>query len=422
MTNDLFDLADKLWRGETSIEDHHPITNTGDLSEVRDGVAFIPSFANVTVFSTGEGIVLVDTGSPMFARQIHSQIRAWSDRPLHTAIYTHGHIDHVFGVASFDEEAEANGWPRPRVLAHAGVVRRFDRYRLTAGYNAVINQRQFQAAGLRWPTGYRYPDETFHRSKTLEVGGRRFELTHGKGETDDHLWVWEPEAGILCCGDFFIWASPNAGNPQKVQRYPKDWALACRQMASLGADLMLPGHGFPIVGRERIVEALENTAALLDSLHDQTLELMNDGVALNEVLHSVKPPADLLAKPYLRPIYDEPEFVVRNVWRLYGGWFDGDPASLKPAPSAALAKELAKLAGGAARLAERAIELADQDELRVAAHLADLVRPAGVVEHPLRGGGLAGIDVRHDADVPGLFQRVLRFHGTSFLSLLDGAT
>ena len=46
---------------------------------------------------------------------------------------------------------------------------------------------------------------------------------------------------------------------------------------------------------------------------------------------------DLLRLPYLRPIYDEPEFVVRNVWRLYGGWWDGNPAHLKPAPEAALA-------------------------------------------------------------------------------------
>ena len=33
-----------------------------------------------------------------------------------------------------------------------------------------------------------------------------------------------PGRRILCCGDLFIWATPNAGNPQKVQRYPRDWA------------------------------------------------------------------------------------------------------------------------------------------------------------------------------------------------------
>ena len=50
---------------------------------------------------------------------------------------------------------------------------------------------------------------------------------------------------------------------------------------------------------------------------------------------------------------------MRNVWRLYGGWYDGNPARLKPPPAAALAAEVAALAGGAGRLADRALALAD---------------------------------------------------------------
>jgi alkyl sulfatase BDS1-like metallo-beta-lactamase superfamily hydrolase len=66
---------------------------------------------------------------------------------------------------------------------------------------------------------------------------------------------------------------------------------------------------------------------------------------------------------------------VRGVWRLYGGWYDGDPSHLKPAPATALAGELATLAGGAAALAARAQELAaagDDGSLRLAGHLAEL--------------------------------------------------
>jgi alkyl sulfatase BDS1-like metallo-beta-lactamase superfamily hydrolase len=102
---------------------------------------------------------------------------------------------------------------------------------------------------------------------------------------------------------------------------------------------------------------------------------MNEGARLDELIHSVVPPPDLMGRPYLRPIYDEPEFVVRNVWRLYGGWYDGNPANLKPAREAALAAELAALAGGPERLAARAAELAagdDEGDLRLAGHLAEL--------------------------------------------------
>ncbi len=85
---------------------------------------------------------------------------------------------------------------------------------------------------------------------------------------------------------------------------------------------------------------------------------------------------ELLERPYLQPIYDEPEFIVRNVWRLYGGWWDGDPAQLKPAPAGALAAELATLAGGAGRLAERARALADAGQLALACHLVELAARA----------------------------------------------
>ena len=104
--------------------------------------------------------------------------------------------------------------------------------------------------------------------------------------------------------------------------------------------------------------------------------MMNAGARLDDIVHSVRAPAHLLARPYLQPVYDEPEFVVRNVWRLYGGWDDGNPAHLKPAPEAALAAELARLAGGAGRLADRAAALAAEGELALACQLAELAAEA----------------------------------------------
>src|SRR5205814_7549093 len=157
---------------------------------------------------------------------------------------------------------------------------------------------------------YRYPDVTYRSTLTLTVGATRFDLHHARGETDDHTWTWVPDKKVLCCGDFFIWASPNAGNPQKVQRYPKEWAAALREMAGLGAEALLPGHGLPIIGAERIAQALTDAAELLEHLHDQTVAMMNEGARLDEIVHTVHAPAHLLERPYLQPIYDEPEFVV----------------------------------------------------------------------------------------------------------------
>ena len=370
----VLDLADRLWRGEVTTETHHPVSgqNIADIEEVADGVAFLPSFANVSAIATGDGLVLVDTGSQFMARTVHEQVRRWKTDRLHTAVYSHGHIDHVFGVPVFEEEARSNGWAAPRVLAHEALPARFDRYVMTAGYNGVINARQFGAPGLRWPTEYRYPDETYRDVLEVDVGGVAFELHHCRGETDDHTWTWFPSSRVLCSGDLFIWASPNAGNPQKVQRYPREWAVGLRQMVALRPAVLLPGHGYPVVGEDRVAAALGDTADLLDSVHDQTVALMNEGARLDDVIHTVRAPAALLDRPYLQPVYDEPEFIVRNVWRLYGGWYDGNPARLKPAPEASLARELADLCGGSAALARRAVEVSDAGDDRLACHLAEM--------------------------------------------------
>ena len=82
---------------------------------------------------------------------------------------------------------------------------------------------------------------------------------------------------------------------------------------------------------------LEDTADLLEFLHDETLAMMNAGASLDDILHAVKPPERLMERPWLRPIYDDPEFIVHNVWRLYGGWYEGNPSRLKPSPDATVA-------------------------------------------------------------------------------------
>ena len=126
---------------------------------------------------------------------------------------------------------------------------------------------------------------------------------------------------------------------------------------------------------------------------EQTLELMNAGVALEEIVATVRPPAELAAKPFLQPIYDEPEFIVRNIWRLYGGWYDGNPARLKPPTDAAIATEVAALAGGPSRLAERAVELATRLDERISPNSGCVVSELGAAIGAHTGPGMLGVVV-----------------------------
>jgi alkyl sulfatase BDS1-like metallo-beta-lactamase superfamily hydrolase len=228
------------------------------------------------------------------------------------------------------------------------------------------------------------PDTTYRQSLTLDAGGAPIQLHHARGETDDHTWAWLPEQRAICAGDFLIWHFPNAGNPQKVQRYPGEWAVALRDMAAMEPELLLPAHGLPIAGKDRIAMVLDEVATALEDLVSAVLERMNAGARLDEIVHEVKVPDAVLARPFLRPFYDEPEFVVRNVWRQYGGWWDGDPATLKPAPAGSLASEIASLAGGALALARRGEEVAGTGDLRLACHLVELAGLAAPEDHDVQ--------------------------------------
>src|SRR5437867_2110295 len=365
---EVLDLAERFWRGEIPRRDlWRP---TGKHEELAPGLVFFHTWANVTALRTEAGLVLVDTGNFATRDRTFAAVRAVDPAPVAAAVYTHGHVDHACGLPPFLTEAREKKWPEPGIIAHRNVAARFDRYRMTAPWNGLINSRQFSRAAT-WPTEYQYPQTVYDTTHALEVGEVGLELTHARGETDDHTWLWWPARRILFSGDLFFWVAPHAGNPQKVQRYAAEWALALRAMAACGADLLVPGHGVPVVGATRVRQALEDTAEWLETLERETLARMNAGASLERILAEVRPPAHLADRPYLQPVYDEPEFVVRNVWRLYGGWWDGVAAHLKPAPQAALAREVAALAGGIDVLVARAKALAAAGDLALASHLAD---------------------------------------------------
>lgn len=388
----LYDMAEALWQGKTSTHDreHHPFKALDRIEEVTPAVAFYKGFSNLTAIRTDDGSVLIDTGSfhPTAQARSFDAVRSWTQARIHTAVYTHGHVDHAYGLPPFLVEAEGKGWDAPKVVGHVQVRDRMERYAETIGYNSIINERQF-GFPIEWPSDPIYPTEYFEHSVTLDVGGVRIVVTHAKGETDDHTYTHLPGEGVLCTGDLFIWAAPNAGNPQKVQRYVKEWYTALRDMASLNARVLLPGHGVPVYGEDRVREALLNTAEYLESLYTQAVEMMNSGATLDELIHEVKPPDHLARLPYLQAVYDEPEFIVRTVHRRLGGWYCGAPCELKPAPRGQQAREIADLAGGVSALLSRAENLAGVEDYRMACHLADWAieaEPDNAEAHRVRAG------------------------------------
>lgn len=373
---------------------------TGGPVEVAERVWFASMFSGVTVFETDDGLVLVDSGLAQMGPTLAQLIRGKTDKPVHTAIFTHGHVDHAYGLPAF----LAPGQPRPRVVAHRAIEGRFARYEATAAFNAAINARQFGGrtvtrddatfSGSSFSRPPIAPDTLIDERLTLSVGGLSFEIHHCRGETDDQCWVWCPERRVLCTGDLIINAAPNAGNPQKVQRYPWEWAKGLREMAALEPASLCPGHGGPVVqDAAKARRILLETADYLDALVSGTLAAMNAGAPPHaDIVHRVAIPQS--ASPWLRAMYDDPEFIIRTVIRHFGGWWNGRPGDLKPAPRRDLAREIAALAGGAARLAERATELAAAGDLRLATQLADYALEAAEDDETVRAATASVYEAR----------------------------
>lgn len=350
---------------------------SGGPVRVAERTWFSSFLSGVTAFETDEGLVLVDSGLATLAPALAEMIRSRTDAPLHTVLLTQGHVDHAFGVDAFMREGE----PTPRVVAHRAMPARFDRYAKTSGHNQAINARQFGGT-VDFAKTASAPIDTFRAPKIgpdtlyddrldVEVGGVRFEVHHCRGETDDHSWIFCPERGVLCPGDLFIWGVPNAGNPQKVQRYPWDWAAGLRAMADRRPRTLCPGHGGPVVDDPELIERmLRETATFLDTIVERTVEALNEGSPPHvDIVHRVELPRS--DSPWLQPVYDEAEFIVRNVIRWFGGWWSGRPSELKPARRSVVATEIAELAGGPRRLVTRAKRLAAAGDVRAACHLAD---------------------------------------------------
>lgn len=381
VTENPVDVSDQVLATGEITESFNRISNK--VSELDEGISIVESFSHVISFDTGDGLVCFDSSGAQTGTAVVDALRSWSTQPVHSMVYTHGHIDHTGGSGAFAADADSRGLAGPQVVAHEGVRARLDRYELTNGWNNSINRRQFGGisrnanmgiggGGARFlPEDAMWPTLEYSTSHRLDVGDLTFELFHDKGETDDHTWAWIPGHKALCVGDFVTWVFPNCGNPQKVQRYPREWALALRKMMAYEAEWLFGAHGLPVRGVANVQRVLEDLALALEKLVGDTLAMMNANESLDSILHTVALPPEMI-KPWMIPVYDEPEFVVRNIWRQYGGWWNLNPAQLKPAPDSALASELSSLIGGVAPLVDRAIELAAANDLRLACHLIEL--------------------------------------------------
>lgn len=350
---------------------------TRDIWVVQNSVLGQDAHTSYTGWvTTAEGAVVIDPGNFRTCQMIKDAVAKDTGKTVRYIIYTHAHGDHTAGAAAFTDQ-------RPKVIAHENAIPRLDRYTAMEKYIRRINSIQFHFDIPPRRFHHVYPTDIYHDEFEFTLGNKTFRLFHAMGETDDHSLVWIPELKTIFCGDLLESSFPNLGNPFKVLRYGREWALALEKVLSLEPEYAIGGD-IVISDRQRLREVCEDNIELFHFLENSVIKAANEGKNLEQMLEEIQLPPDLLNSPNLKQVYSRREFAIYNIWRRYCGYFDFSPSSLLPRPKRELAGVVRGLIGKDEAILDKARELIQSGKLQLALETLDIILKTDYENVPAR--------------------------------------
>lgn len=342
--------------------------------------------SNCIVIEGDSSLILIDSlDSDVRAEKLREELAAWTDKPVGTIIFTHGHPDHRGGSAAFaDTVNEVIAFaPKRPVLKHMDQISELLNTRTVRQFGYHLTDEELITQGLGIREGMTCGEGKYHFLKPTVlytedeveriIDGVKLKLVSAVGETDDQIFIWLPDDEVLCCGDNYYACWPNLYAIRGSQyRDIAAWVDSLRLIMTYPAKALLPGHTNPLFGYETIMEVLGNYKGAIEYVLLKTLDCMNRGFSESEAVEAVKLPPEYRDKPYLGEYYGTVEWSVRSVYNGYIGWFDGNPSNLYRPSDQACAKHLTELAGAENLLmgAQKALE---KGEYQLAVLDADLL-------------------------------------------------
>lgn len=339
---------------------------------VTDFVFQANDISNAYLVTTAAGDLMVNTGFMDNAERNKALLAPHRTGPLAFIVLTQSHADHFGGVPEFLEQGtQVIGGPG-FVEANADML----------GLQAYFGPRSAKLWGSTLKRGATpkpppqiTPDILVDRKLTLELGNRTFEILHTpEGETVDGLTVWMPKERIAFTGNLFgpVWLSMpflctlRGDKPRSVRRYLK----SLETVRDLGAEIVVTGHGDAVRGAERIRADLDRMHAAVSYVRDYTLEGMKAGKTVHDLMQAFAWPEGLAIGEF----HGKASWAVRTIWEEYSGWFryEDGTTELYGVPRSSVDVDLVELAGGPARLAERARARLEAGQPLEALHLAGI--------------------------------------------------
>jgi alkyl sulfatase BDS1-like metallo-beta-lactamase superfamily hydrolase len=326
---------------------------------------------------TPAGRIIVNTGTGAEAvhhRRLFDEICAG---PTPYIVTTQSHTDHIGGVAGFRTAdsryiAQRNFMEsRLRDERFAPLRRRFGApwFAAARAQAAALAATDAPVSGVPAPRpdlgplqDSPSPDITFDERLSLRVGGVDVELlaTPG-GETVDSCVVWLPESSTCIVSNLFGPLFPHFPNFNTLRgdryRHPETYLESLGTVRALHPQIILTGRGGPVVGEELIQSVLGRLRDAVEWVLRNTVEGINQGVELDELMRRVVLPESLRVGEG----YGRVSWAVRAIWESNLGWFQQrSTTELYPLSPLAADSELVRLAGAAA-VVDRAREILADD-------------------------------------------------------------
>lgn len=365
------------------------------IYKVRDRVyqAVGWNLANTILIEGDDGIIVIDVGEgTSSSRELLTEFRKISDKPIKAIVYTHFHVDHINGTKAFATEEDVKSGKVP-IYAHENLMRE-QIYQsslvgpilgvrtaysfgiaLTKEDNEFMNHGIGPIANVEYST-FMAPTITYHDELKTTVAGIKMHMHYAPGEADDESIVYFPELKTLCCGD--VVHGPTLPNIHTLRgtryRDPIQWVDSLDLCRSFKADYLAGSHARPVIGAEKVEEVLRYYRDGIQFIHDQTVRYMNKGLTPDELVEVVKLPPHLAEyKPWLREYYGTVKHAVRQIYQGLLGWFEGDPVDLDPTSQIEKARRTVNLMGGRDKVLDEAWKAYENEDNQWSAELTTLL-------------------------------------------------
>jgi alkyl sulfatase BDS1-like metallo-beta-lactamase superfamily hydrolase len=344
--------------------------------KINDAISMVPATGNVYLVKTRDGDVVIDTAIAEIAGEVKKIFDSEPHGTIKYIILTHAHADHIGGISIWRE-------PGTQIIAQRNYVEFVHYVSRLEGFFAPRNAAAFnRGANAVGPWAGNFggkiePNILFDETYKFTLGGVEFQLFSTPGETPDHLTVWIPAYKAAFIGDnYFGITTPEPNSFPNLYairgtkpRWALDWIHSLDTVLALKPEIVLNGHGEPIVGNAEITRRLSRYRDAIQYVHDETVKGMNAGKDVFTLMQEIKLPP----KYDLTEVFGRVSWSVRGIYDGYAGWYDGNPTSMYETPSSSVYPDLVKLAGGPEPLARLALDKIEAGKPVEALHLTDVI-------------------------------------------------